>query len=127
MKLLIGIYNSFLWSLLIATILFNDTWLQMRVNIGYLFFACWLLLVIIWSLVMRHRTVNRWLTVINTVIVTVVALAVEGVTNLLVIPAAFIREGLHTENVSFTSINLVLVIIIIAGFLLSLKPLVRRR
>ena len=99
----------------------------MRVNIGYLFFACWLLLVIIWSLVMRHRTVNRWLTVINTVIVTVVALAVEGVTNLLVIPAAFIREGLHTENVSFTSINLVLVIIIIAGFLLSLKPLVRRR
>ena len=43
MKLLIGIYNSFLWSLLIATLLFNDTWLQMRVNIGYLFFACWLL------------------------------------------------------------------------------------
>ena len=49
MKLLTVTYNSLLWSLLLATFLFNYTWLQMRVNIGYLFFALWLVLIILWE------------------------------------------------------------------------------
>lgn len=128
MKLVTGIYNSFLWGLLLATLLFNDTWLQMRVNIGYLFFASWLLLVIIWYLVTRHRSVKSgWLTIINTVLVSVVALVFEGTANLLVVPAALIREGLNLESVSFSAINLILVVIILIGLLLSIVRVVKHR
>ena len=32
-------YNAALWSMLASVILFNNTWLEMRVNIGLVFFA----------------------------------------------------------------------------------------
>lgn len=100
----------------------------MRVNIGYLFFASWLLLVIIWYLVTRHRTVKgSWLTIINTVLVSVVALVFEGTANLLVVPAALIREGLNLESVSFSAINLILLVIILIGLLFSIVRVVKHR
>lgn len=65
MKLLTVTYNSLLWSLLLATFLFNYTWLQMRVNIGYLFFALWLVLIILWELALRRHPVKRGFTVVS--------------------------------------------------------------
>ncbi len=125
MKLLTVTYNSLLWSLLLATFLFNYTWLQMRVNIGYLFFALWLVLIILWELALRRRQVKPGFTVVSALLTIAIALLVEGRENLLIIPAAFIREGLHLESISFTSINLVLAVIIIGGFLVSLFRLLK--
>ena len=112
MKLLTVTYNSLLWSLLLATFLFN--------YIGYLFFALWLVLIILWELALRRHPVKRGFTVVSALLTIAIALLVEGRENLLVIPAAFIREGLHLESISFTSINLVLAVIIIGGFLVGL-------
>ena len=78
MKLLTVTYNSLLWSLLLATFLFNYTWLQMRVNIGYLFFALWLVLIILWELALRRHPVKRGFTVVSALLTIAIALLVEG-------------------------------------------------
>ena len=76
MKLLTVTYNSLLWSLLLATFLFNYTWLQMRVNIGYLFFALWLVLIILWELALRRRQVKPGFTVVSALLTIAIALLV---------------------------------------------------
>ena len=91
MKLLTVTYNSLLWSLLLATFLFNYTWLQMRVNIGYLFFALWLVLIILWELALRRHPVKRGFTVVSALLTIAIALLVEGRENLLVIPGLYPR------------------------------------
>lgn len=127
MRVFTGIYNCLLWSLLIATFCFNDSWLQMRVNIGYVFVACWIVLTLVFLFVTRHT--NRWhrlQTVINVVVCFLLALVIEGTSNLAVIPASFIREGLHTEATPFSTVDLILGIVLVAGLVVCLFDSAKR-
>lgn len=122
-KTLTMLYNGFLWSLLIALFCFDNVWLQMRVNVGYIFFGLWVLLSILGYLIFRHKTPGsrRWLTLISLIVCLGVALFKVGPQRLLVVPAAFIREGLHQNSLPFMIVNLVLGLILILGAWLGLK------
>ena len=39
-----ALYNAFLWSMALCILLFQNLWLEMRVNLGVAFFALWALL-----------------------------------------------------------------------------------
>ena len=58
MKYLNIIYNSFLWAMVIAITSFKSEWLEMRVNIGYIFFGTFIVLSVILSLISRRKQLN---------------------------------------------------------------------
>ncbi|MFD1671899.1 hypothetical protein ACFQ5M_07325 [Agrilactobacillus yilanensis] len=122
MKYLTLIYNSFIWALLLATLCFNSTWLQMRMNIGYIFFGSFILLSLITSLIFRKRCrpFKIWQLVLSPALAVIIGIVVVGAQRLTIIPATFIREGLHLTTLDFGLINLVLILIMgfgLAGIL----------
>lgn len=122
-KALTMIYNGFLWSLLIALFCFDNVWLQMRVNIGYIFFGLWLVLSILGYFVFRHRTSTsrRILTLISLIVCLGGSLFKIGLQRLSVVPAAFIREGLHQNSLPFIIVDLILLAILILGAIVSFR------
>ncbi|MCB2313525.1 hypothetical protein LGL55_20955 [Clostridium tagluense] len=120
MKYLNIIYNSFLWALVIAITSFKSEWLEMRINIGYIFFVTFIFLSVILSLIPRRKQLklSGVFTTANLFICTIYAMALYGFQRLKTVPASIIREGIHINKIQFSVINLVLLIIIILGLVL---------
>ncbi len=113
------IYNSFLYALTVAILCFKWEWLQMRVNTGLIFFGLWLVLSVLLSViaVKKNLTFGKKTTLISLAVYVVVGLVFYGFSRLQVVPAALIREGLNMTSIPFRTINIVLLIIMIAGVL----------
>ena len=114
------IYNSFLWALIIALTSFKSEWLEMRVNIGYIFFGSFIALSLILSLILRKKQL-KLSDVFNTgnlFICTTYAMILYGFQRLKIVPASIIREGIHRNKIPFITINWVLFVIIVLGFVL---------
>lgn len=120
MKYLNIIYNSFLWALVIAITSFKSEWLEMRVNIGYIFFVAFTLLSVILSCIPRRKQLklSGVFTTANLFLCTIYAMLLYGFQRLKSVPASIIREGIHINKTPFSIINWVFLIIIILGFLL---------
>ncbi|MBU3145165.1 hypothetical protein [Clostridium sp. CF012] len=120
MKYINIIYNSFLWALVIAITSFKSEWLEMRVNIGYIFFATFILLSVILIRISRRKEIklSGIFTTANLFICTIYATILYGFQRLKVVPASIIREGIHMNKIPFSIINWVLIIIIILGAVL---------
>jgi hypothetical protein len=120
MKYLNIIYNSFLWALVIAISSFKSEWLEMRVNIGYVFFGTFIVLSVILNLVLRSKQLrlSGLFTTANLLICTIYAMILYGFQRLKIVPASIIREGIHENKISFSTINWVLFVIIILGLVL---------
>lgn len=120
MKYINIIYNSFLWALIIAITSFKSEWLEMRVNIGYIFFATFILISVILSTIPRRKQpkLSGVFTTANLFVCTIYAMMLYGFHRLKVVPASIIREGIHINKIPFSLINWVLLIIIILGFVL---------
>ncbi|MDR2180502.1 MAG: hypothetical protein LBP21_09350 [Synergistaceae bacterium] len=110
-----ALYNAFPIAMLAGTALFRITWLEMRVNLGWIFFALWGILAVIlgtWSrffvklLDVRGTTANLCVCGLGIFLL-------SGRTRLFSTPAALIREGLGLTRLPFLWINAT-----IAGFLL---------
>ncbi|MGV8981016.1 hypothetical protein [Clostridium sp.] len=114
------IYNSFLWALVIAITSFKSEWLEMRLNIGYILFATFLLLSVILGTMPRRKQLklSGIFTTVNLFICTTYAMILYGFQRLQVVPASIIREGIHMNKIPFYIINWVLIIIIISGLIL---------
>jgi hypothetical protein len=114
------IYNSFLWALVIAITSFKSEWLEMRVNIGYIFFVTFLFLSVILSTIPRRKQLklSGIFTTANLFICTIYAMILYGFQRLKVVPASIIREGIHMNKIPFSLIDWVLLIIIILGLML---------
>lgn len=110
------LYNSFLWALVVSITCFKSEWLEMRVNIGLILFALWLVLFTGISLLSRKKTAKLGFTfsAINLVVCSIYGLLLYGIRRLAVVPASIIREGLHITKISFSSINIVLCIFLLA-------------
>ncbi|MDR0839862.1 MAG: hypothetical protein LBN26_00520 [Christensenellaceae bacterium] len=113
-----AVYNGFLWALLLAMLCFSNTWLQMRINTGYVCFGLVVLLSIALHIVRRkHSKLCNWaFTLCNLAVCAGIALAVFGWRRLQVVPAALLREGLRQPRLPFATINGALLIWLIAGF-----------
>lgn len=113
------IFNSILWAMAIALSCFKSEWLEMRVNIGYIFFASTFILSIILFIALKKksRKLNLKFTLINSIIMFFYGIFLYGFKRIQIVPASIIREGIHQTRIPFSTINNVILIVLICGII----------
>lgn len=113
------IFNSILWAMAIALSCFKSEWLEMRVNIGYIFFASALTLSLILFIALKKksRKLNLKFTLINSIIMFFYGIFLYGFKRIQIVPASIIREGIHQTRIPFSTINNVILIFLICGII----------
>lgn len=122
MRIVKLLYNGFIWGLLAAVLAFQNTWLEMRINIGYII-PLLIALVLISSLLtgtIKHdfKLIDRLglkFAMVNLVLCSIIAFIVLGFDRLAVVPAAIVREGIKATGISFSIINTCIVAILLIG------------
>lgn len=115
-------YNSVTLSMLISVCLFKIEWLEMRVNIGWVFFGLSGLLFLLQTVIKPLRKFCATFTASALSLV----ISCAGIFLLLdsdgvkIIPASIIREGLMINRVPFAKINTAMIAFIVIGLLLIL-------
>ena len=111
------LYNSFVLSLLISVILSQNEWLEMRVNIGWVFFA---LVVVLFLIMSALKIFSSFTASLVSVIISCAGIwYLLGSDGVKIIPASIIREGIMQSHLSFEAINYALIAVIIAGLILT--------
>ena len=105
--------------MLISVILFQNTWLEMRVNIGWIFFGLIILLFLLQVCTKRLKKISATLA-FSTLSSSVSIYYMLGLERLKIIPASIIREGIMQNRIPFGTINILLIIITIIGWILTL-------
>lgn len=118
MKFFTVLYNTLFWSLLVSFIMFKNTWIEMRINIGTVLFILWILFFIIFYKLYFIKNIFKF-SIINLIIFAILSLIILKPKGLIYIPSSIIREGLHLTGIlNLNAINAVLIIFIISGILL---------
>lgn len=118
MKFFTVLYNTLFWSLLVSFIMFKNTWIEMRINIGTVLFILWILFFIIFYKLYFIKNIFKF-SIINLIIFAILSLIILEPKGLIYIPSSIIREGLHLRGIlNLNVINAVLIIFIISGILL---------
>jgi hypothetical protein len=116
---LAALYNAFPASMLISVGLFRFTWLEMQINMGWIFFALWGLFTLIllkWNrFFVRCLNVRRVLA--NLFVCGIGCLALLGIRRLAIVPASIIREGLLLPRLPFVYINMCISVFLLLGCL----------
>lgn len=114
-------YNSLLLGMLISVVLFQNTWLEMRVNLGHVFFA---LAAVLFVLQVLAKPVRK---ICGTFRASTLSLMISGLSlwlmlgseGMKIIPASIIREGIMQNHISFSIINTVIIAGVIIGWWLT--------
>lgn len=118
MKFFTVLYNTLFWSLLVSFIMFKNTWIEMRINIGTVLFILWILFFIIFYKLYFIKNIFKF-SIINLIIFAILSLIILKPKGLIYIPSSIIREGLHLTGIlNLNVVNTVLSIFIISGILL---------
>ena len=118
MKFFTVLYNTLFWSLLVSFIMFKNTWIEMRINIGTVLFILWILFFIIFYKLYFIKNIFKF-SIINLIIFAILSLIILKPKELIYIPSSIIREGLHLTGIlNLNVVNAVLIIFIISGILL---------
>ena len=118
MKFFTVLYNTLFWSLLVSFIMFKNTWIEMRINIGTVMFILWILFFIIFYKLYFIKNIFKF-SIINFIIFAILSLIILKPKGLIYIPPSIIREGLHLTGIlNLNVVNAVLIIFIISGILL---------
>lgn len=118
MKFFTVLYNTLFWSLLVSFIMFKNTWIEMRINIGTVLFILWILFFIIFYKLYFIKNIFKF-SIINLIIFAILSLIILKPKGLIYIPSSIIREGLHLTGIlNLNVVNAVLIIFIILGILL---------
>lgn len=118
MKFFTVLYNTLFWSLLVSFIMFKNTWIEMRINIGTVLFILWILFFIIFYKLYFIKNIFKF-SIINLIIFAILSLIILKPKELIYIPSSIIREGLHLTGIlNLNVVNAVLSIFIISGILL---------
>ena len=118
MKFFTVLYNTLFWSLLVSFIMFKNTWIEMRINIGTVLFILWILFFIIFYKLYFIKNIFKF-SIINLIIFAILSLIILKPKGLIYIQSSIIREGLHLTGIlNLNVINAVLIIFIISGILL---------
>ena len=120
-RVFICFYNALLWGLLLAVLLYQNTWLEMRVNLGWVFFG---LALILFALQAGIRPLRRACGAWSVATASLIAVCAGcwlllGPEGLPVVPASIIREGLMRPRLPFRVVNAALGVLIVGGWLLS--------
>ena len=118
MKFFTVLYNTLFWSLLVSFIMFKNTWIEMRINIGTVLFILWILFFIIFYKLYFIKNIFKF-SIINLIIFAILSLIILKPKGLIYIPSSIIREGLHLTGIlNLNVVNAVLIIFIIGGIFL---------
>lgn len=112
------LYNSFIWAVAVSAALFQNTWLEMRVNMGLVLFALFALFFVIseiWS-----ARFSLLFTTASLVVTGAAGAFFLGVSRVCLLPALIIREGLGARLVSVSAINAAVAAFVVIGYLLIL-------
>jgi uncharacterized membrane protein YdjX (TVP38/TMEM64 family) len=125
MKVFKLLYNSFIWGIIVAILAFQSEWLEMRVNIGIfvpLVMALCLIIRILLRKVKKENLLELSLkgTIINLLVCIAISLGILGVERIQVVPASILREGLKATSLSFNSVNMIILLIVIGGLVFFL-------
>lgn len=115
MRFLRKFYNCALWGMTAALLASMSIFVSMRMNLGWIFFGVWILLLLVFGLLRRFET-GRKFTGINLLACTLINLVLLGPDKLENLPAAVIREGLAQTRWSLDTINLVLLVFVVLGY-----------
>ena len=116
------LYNSVTLSMLISVCLFLNEWLEMRVNIGWVFFGLSGLLFLLQTVI---NPLGKFCATFKASALSLV-ISCSGIFLLLdsdsvkIIPASIIREGLMINRVPFAAINAAMIAFAVIGLLLIL-------
>ena len=116
------LYNSVTLSMLISVCLFQNEWLEMRVNIGWVFFGLSGLLFLLQTVI---KPLGKFCATFTASALSLV-ISCSGIFLLLdsdsvkIIPASIIREGLMINRVPFAAINTAMIAFAVIGLLLIL-------
>jgi len=100
------LFNSALWGMVIALAFNKWTWLEMRFNIGWIFYGTWIVLFVLlmWR---RRKPFSFAFSCINTVLCAIASFALcGGVKQMLMIPACLVREGVFQVQWNITAVNI---------------------
>ena len=112
-------YNCALWGMTISMLLGMWAWLGMRMNMGWVFYGSWLVLLLIFTFIRKHSCGWKF-TSINLAVVMAINFVVFGFDKLKILPAARIREGICMYTLNLGTVNTVMMIFLVLGFALVL-------
>lgn len=112
-------YNCSVWAMTISMLLALWLWLGMRANMGLVFFALWLVLLVVFCFVRKLRFGWKF-TAVNMAACTALNLAVFGTDKLSNLPAARIREGLGYTRWPLATVSAVWYGFLVIGLVLIL-------
>ncbi len=102
-----------------AVALFQNTWLEMRVNVGLLFFLLWLLFFA--GLWIREKAPGKAVTVLSLLAVLLCGAVFLGMERLALLPALILREGLSANRLPVNALNAFLGCFLAGGGIFILK------
>lgn len=111
------IYNGFIWGLLAAIIAFNNQWLEMRINIGYIIPVVMLIVMIAVLMYKKPVIMTPRFSLLNLASCFLICYLILGSKRLTVVPAAIIREALKMTDIAFPTINMVLIACLMLGLI----------
>lgn len=109
------LYNSFIWGLLGAILAFQNTWLEMRINIAIIIPIIMIISILLFTIIKKGKLLTFRFSTINLIVCTVISMIILGFKRAKIVPASILREGLNVTEVSFTIMNLILAVILIGG------------
>ena len=114
------LYNSATLSMLISVCLFKIEWLEMRVNIGWVFFGLSGLLFLLQLVIhpLRKFCATFTASALSLVISCSGILLLLDSESVKIIPASIIREGLMINRVPFATINAAMIAFAVIGLIL---------
>ena len=115
MKTFALLYNSFLWATAAAVALFRITWLEMRVNMGWILFGLWAILALCAHL--RGLRPGRSGTAVSLAGATGCCALLLGWERLFAVPAFILREGLGINRMPVDTINIFLICGLLFGWI----------
>jgi hypothetical protein len=118
-SILKALYNAFPVAMLTAAALFRVTWLEMRINVGWIFFALWGIFAFIltkWSRFFAKLLDLRGTTA-NLLICGLGVFLLLGRARVFSVPAALIREGMGQPRLPFPWVNAAIGVFLLFGWL----------
>ncbi len=125
MKHLAQAYNSFLWATAASVALFSWTWLEMRVNIGLIFFALIALLALMF--VITDRGFGTRFTLASLFLCAAAVSAFAGAGRVFALPAIIMREGLGMTRTPLAYFGYAAALIVLLGGAAVLLPSYSKR
>ena len=106
--------------MVVALLLSKWTWFEMRVNVGLVMYAVWvvLFLVCLWRV---RKPFGVVFAIVNTAVCVAAAVVLSrGFIGVQVIPACLVREGLMQPQWVIANINQALIVFLVVGLALSI-------